>query len=104
VPDFYQGAELWDLNLVDPDNRRPVDYESRRKILAELKSEFENVADASGDFFKALLRDEKPGSMKLFLIWRALNFRNAHRELFDSGEYEALYATGDLQTHVCAFA
>src|SRR6185312_14954450 len=53
VPDFYLGAELWDLNLVDPDNRRTVDYESRRKILAELKSEFENVADASGDFFKA---------------------------------------------------
>jgi (1->4)-alpha-D-glucan 1-alpha-D-glucosylmutase len=104
VPDFYQGAELWDLNLVDPDNRRTVDYESRRKILAELKSDFEGVVDASGDFFRALLRDEKPGAMKLFLIWRALNFRSAHRELFDSGEYLPLSAAGEYGENVCAFA
>jgi len=104
VPDFYQGAELWDLNLVDPDNRRPVDYESRQKLLAELKRDFEGIADASGDFFHALLRDEKPGAMKLFLIWRALNFRNAHRQLFDSGEYVSLSAAGEQREHVCAFA
>jgi (1->4)-alpha-D-glucan 1-alpha-D-glucosylmutase len=104
VPDFYQGAELWDLNLVDPDNRRPVDYESRQKTLAELKSDFERVADAAGDFFSALLRDEKPGAMKLFLIWRALNFRRVQRELFDSGEYTPLSAAGEQREHVCAFA
>jgi (1->4)-alpha-D-glucan 1-alpha-D-glucosylmutase len=104
VPDFYQGAELWDLNLVDPDNRRAVDYTSRQKILAELKNGFESVGDASGTFFNSLLRDEKSGAMKLFLIWRALNFRNAHRDLFDSGDYVPRTATGDLQKHVCAFA
>src|SRR6185312_16019701 len=68
VPDFYQGAELWDLNLVDPDNRRPVDYEARRKSLSRLKGDFENVADANTDFFSKLFRDEEPGAMKQFLI------------------------------------
>jgi (1->4)-alpha-D-glucan 1-alpha-D-glucosylmutase len=104
APDFYQGAELWDLNLVDPDNRRPVDYKTRKKNLAELKSGFEGVSDASGDFFDALLRDQKPGAMKLFLIWRALNFRGTHRELFDAGEYIPLLAVGDQREQVCAFA
>jgi len=104
VPDFYQGCELWDLNLVDPDNRRAVDYETRGKLLVELKSGFEGGADAAGDFFGALLRDEKPGAVKLFLIWRALNFRETRRELFDSGEYLPLSAAGDCQQHVCAFA
>jgi (1->4)-alpha-D-glucan 1-alpha-D-glucosylmutase len=66
--------------------------------------DFEKVADASGDFFRTLLRDETPGAMKLFLIWRAVSFRNAHRELFDSGDYVPLSTAGDLQPHVCAFA
>jgi (1->4)-alpha-D-glucan 1-alpha-D-glucosylmutase len=104
VPDFYQGAELWDLNLVDPDNRRAVDYETREKLLAEVKSGFEGVADAAGNFLSALLRDEKPGAVKLFLIWHALNFRATRREMFDSGEYLPLSAAGDCQQHVCAFA
>jgi len=95
---------MWDLNLVDPDNRRPVDYETRKNTLAELKTGFEGVSDAAVDFFSALLRDEKPGAMKLFLIWRALNFRGAHRELFDAGEYTPLSAVGDQREHVCAFA
>ena len=104
VPDFYQGTELWDLNLVDPDNRRPVDYETRKNILEELKSGFARIADASGDFFQALLRDDKPGAVKAFVIWRALKFRGAHRELFDSGEYVPLSPVGDSGQHVCAFA
>jgi len=104
VPDFYQGTELWDLNLVDPDNRRPVDYERRKKLIADLKSGFESVADAGGNFFGALLQDEKPGAIKLFLIWRALNFRATRIELFDSGEYLPLSAVGDHAQHICAFA
>jgi len=104
VPDFYQGDELWDLNLVDPDNRRPVDYAARKRILAELKSDFEKVADAAGDFFRGLLEDKTPGAMKQFLVWRALNFRAAHRELFDAGEYLPLVTAGQHAENVCAFA
>jgi (1->4)-alpha-D-glucan 1-alpha-D-glucosylmutase len=103
VPDFYQGCELWDLNLVDPDNRRPVDYELRRKMLAELKRGFEGVADGGVEFFSKLLRDENSGAMKLFLIWRALNFRERQRDLFDSGEYIPLTAIGQRKEHVLAF-
>jgi (1->4)-alpha-D-glucan 1-alpha-D-glucosylmutase len=104
VPDFYQGAELWDLSLVDPDNRRPVDYRTRQKLLSDLNTKFAGVGDAAGDFFSALLRDEQPGAMKLFLIWRALNFRATQRELFDSGDYLPLTTSGEHQGHVCAFA
>jgi (1->4)-alpha-D-glucan 1-alpha-D-glucosylmutase len=104
VPDVYQGCELWDLNLVDPDNRRPVNYFARQNILAKIQNQFETVADAAGDFFKTLLRDEEPGAMKLFLIWRSLNFRRGQRELFDAGEYVPLSAVGESAEHVCAFA
>jgi (1->4)-alpha-D-glucan 1-alpha-D-glucosylmutase len=104
VPDFYQGAELWDLNLVDPDNRRPVDFVLRQKILSELKSKFAEVGDAMGDFFPSLLRDEQAGAMKLFLIWRVLTFRGTQRELFDRGDYLPLVAIGEQKSHVCAFA
>jgi (1->4)-alpha-D-glucan 1-alpha-D-glucosylmutase len=104
VPDFYQGAELWDLNLVDPDNRRPVDYPLRQKTLSELKKKFADVGDASGNFFSTLLRDEPSGAMKMFLVWRALNFRATQRELFDRGDYLPLSVTGERQKNVCAFA
>jgi (1->4)-alpha-D-glucan 1-alpha-D-glucosylmutase len=103
VPDFYQGAELWDLNLVDPDNRKPVDFALRQKTLSELKEKFADVGDAAGNFFTTLLRDEPPGAIKLFLIWRVLNFRGSQRELFDQGDYLPLVAIGEKESHVCAF-
>ncbi|HEY2081985.1 MAG TPA: malto-oligosyltrehalose synthase [Verrucomicrobiae bacterium] len=104
VPDFYQGTELWDLNLVDPDNRRPVDYALRQKLLSEVKKKFETAQIGSAEFFSNLLKEEDAGSMKLFLIWRALNFRRTQRELFDSGDYLPLTASGGQQEHLCAFA
>lgn len=102
VPDFYQGGELWDLNLVDPDNRRPVDYSLRRALLSDLQEKFarNNIVNAVLD----LLREDKSGASKLFLIWRALNFRKEHRNLFDFGEYVPLFANGAQHEHVCAFA
>jgi (1->4)-alpha-D-glucan 1-alpha-D-glucosylmutase len=103
VPDFYQGCELWDLNLVDPDNRRPVDYTVRQKLLSDLKKKFEAPPADSTEFISGLLRDEKSGMMKLFLIWRALNFRKAQRELFDGGDYAPLSSLGEKREHVCAF-
>jgi (1->4)-alpha-D-glucan 1-alpha-D-glucosylmutase len=91
------------LSLVDPDNRRPVDYGMRQKLLSNLNKKFDGVGDAAGDFFSALLREEQPGAMKLFLIWRALNFRATQRELFGSGDYLPLSAIGRHHAHVCAF-
>jgi (1->4)-alpha-D-glucan 1-alpha-D-glucosylmutase len=104
VPDFYQGSELWDLNLVDPDNRRPVDYETSRKLLSDLKKKFEHVEAGAREFFPAFLQNENSAAMKLFLIWRALIFRQSHRELFECGDYIPLSATGEKREHVVAFA
>jgi (1->4)-alpha-D-glucan 1-alpha-D-glucosylmutase len=104
VPDFYQGSELWDLNLVDPDNRRPVDYAVRQKLLADLKKKFGGEAVDGGELLSGLLRDEQPGAVKLFLVWRALNFRGRQRELFERGDYLPLAAIGEKHEHVCAFA
>jgi (1->4)-alpha-D-glucan 1-alpha-D-glucosylmutase len=128
VPDFYQGTELWDFSMVDPDNRRPVDYEIRRRLLRELMehgideragepapsvgspSEAEAVAGGSeprepmAEFLRRLVRRSEDGRIKLYEIWRALNFRNRHKRLFETGGYFPLYATGPKSGHVCAFA
>lgn len=98
VPDFYQGSELWDFSLVDPDNRRPVDYELRRKLLAELN------APTGEEVVEELLRHPEDGRIKLFLISRALQFRRAQRDLFLNGGYEPLDVHGNLNEHVIGFA
>lgn len=101
VPDFYQGSELWDLNLVDPDNRRPVDYSIRRKVLSELKKE---LSDDTGESISGLLQSDGVGAAKMFLIWKALNFRREQREVFDCGKYLPLAVVGEKEAHACAFA
>jgi (1->4)-alpha-D-glucan 1-alpha-D-glucosylmutase len=101
VPDFYQGTELWDLNLVDPDNRRPVDFEKRRKMLAGIrKRENSNI----GRLIQDLLSTKEDGRIKLFLIYRALKARNASREIFREGAYLPLKAGGKFSHHVIPFA
>ncbi|PWU15614.1 MAG: malto-oligosyltrehalose synthase [Verrucomicrobia bacterium] len=111
VPDFYQGAELWDFNLVDPDNRRPVDFELRRRLLDQIKSGVQAPsAPPSGNhvsrFTFHLSNLLGPGSptAKLYLIWRVLNFRRDRRELFEQGDYVPILASGEKSEHVCAFA
>ncbi len=104
VPDIYQGTELWDLSLVDPDNRRPVDYPKRRTMLAELK---ERVDSSRGDLValsRELLENAWDGRIKLHLICRALDFRRANPELFTSGTYHPVEALGEKRDHVIAFA
>jgi (1->4)-alpha-D-glucan 1-alpha-D-glucosylmutase len=102
VPDFYQGTELWNFNLVDPDNRRPVDFARRMRLLAELqeKEKQHGRLALAGE----LLSTWPDGRIKLYLTYKALHFRRAHRELFQAGEYIPLEATGPLCRHVCAFA
>ena len=94
VPDFYQGTELWDLNLVDPDNRRPVDYGRRRRALAGLKD-----ADPS-----ALLAQHHDGRVKMFVANRALAARAERRDLYARGEYVPIQATGSRRECLFAFA
>jgi (1->4)-alpha-D-glucan 1-alpha-D-glucosylmutase len=103
VPDFYQGSELWDLSLVDPDNRRPVDFALRRRYLAELDAETASTHDVTG-LVRDLLKSWEDGRVKLFVIRQALTCRRAHAALFASGDYRPLEATGPLAEHVCAFA
>ena len=99
VPDIYQGNELWDLSLVDPDNRRPVDYELRRSLLANLKSmEPADVAPLFGD------GAWEDGSPKLYLTWKALKLRSEKRDLFENGEYLPLGVRGKRADRIVAFA
>jgi (1->4)-alpha-D-glucan 1-alpha-D-glucosylmutase len=94
VPDFYQGSELWDLNLVDPDNRRPVDYAARKQALAGLRE-----ADPS-----ALLAARADGRVKMFVANRALTARVALRDLYERGEYLPLKTDGSRRDCLFAFA
>jgi (1->4)-alpha-D-glucan 1-alpha-D-glucosylmutase len=99
VPDFYQGTELWDFSLVDPDNRRAVDYERRKQLLAELRASEGEMAALARD----LMRSAEDGRIKLFVTSRGLNYRMNNRELFERGEYLPLKTAGENERHVVAF-
>jgi (1->4)-alpha-D-glucan 1-alpha-D-glucosylmutase len=101
VPDFYQGTEFWNFSLVDPDNRRPVDYKRRAAMLDDLHR---REGEDRIRLIRELAADPEQDEMKLFVTWRGLDFRRTHRELFARGEYIALAATGRWAHHVCAFA
>ncbi len=104
VPDFYQGTELWDYNLVDPDNRRPVDYPHRRKLFRELTEAFRAGTQPASEKLQSLLQEPRNGKVKMYLIWRALQLRRAWPEVFEHGSYLPLIPSGPKQQHVCAFA
>jgi (1->4)-alpha-D-glucan 1-alpha-D-glucosylmutase len=100
VPDFYQGTEFWDLNLVDPDNRRPVDYEKRRATLAALQS----CPTPASECATELLEHRRDGRVKMFVTTRALHARQQARTIFEDGEYVALQSSGGRRDCVFAFA
>jgi (1->4)-alpha-D-glucan 1-alpha-D-glucosylmutase len=100
IPDFYQGAELWDLRLVDPDNRGLVNMAMRMEFLEALK-ESESPAGNGAHY---LLNSWQDGKVKLYLISRALRFRESQAELFAQGDYIPLSATGKWKDHIFAFA
>lgn len=101
VPDLYQGTELWDFTLVDPDNRRPVDYAQRRARLAEL-------AALGGEALQARIAAARArpadGTLKLLVMMRALAHRRRHRDLYERGTYLPVVAEGPRARHVVAFA
>ncbi|HEY0455566.1 MAG TPA: malto-oligosyltrehalose synthase, partial [Verrucomicrobiae bacterium] len=101
VPDFYQGTELWDLNLVDPDNRRPVDYQTRRALLEDIK---QRLAERMASTVAAeLLATWESGAVKMYLMRQVLRYRQSARELFRDGEYLPLEVSGAGAENVCAF-
>jgi (1->4)-alpha-D-glucan 1-alpha-D-glucosylmutase len=91
IPDIYQGAELWDLSLVDPDNRRPIDYSLRSTLLGQLKAEERKGREA---LFHFLATRQKDGAAKLWAIYKTLCYRKDHEELFADGEYIPVPVTG----------
>jgi (1->4)-alpha-D-glucan 1-alpha-D-glucosylmutase len=101
VPDFYQGTELWDLSLVDPDNRRPVNYEHRCAVLHTLITETKVDILA---LLNSLLQSKQDGRVKFFLTLQGLKARNAYRNLFLDGNYMPLEVQGQFANHVVAFA
>ena len=104
VPDIYQGNELWDFSLVDPDNRRPVDYEQRRAMLAELQSIFAVDSRETASRAHGLLQSMEDGRIKLYLNWKTLSLRQQEEALFCDGEYLPLKAEGNRAEHLCAYA
>ena len=106
VPDIYQGCELWNLSLVDPDNRRPVDYRRRRALLSELRQHTAN-SDNNGDraaLLGELLATLADGRAKLYVTWQTLALRQRSDSLFRDGDYIPLDVTGTKADHVCAYA
>jgi (1->4)-alpha-D-glucan 1-alpha-D-glucosylmutase len=101
VPDLYQGCELWDLSLVDPDNRRPVDYAARGRMLEELEAGAgEDPAGLAG----RLLEAKPDGRAKLFLVHRLLGLRRRRPGLFARGDHRGLDAGGRRRANLVAFA
>jgi (1->4)-alpha-D-glucan 1-alpha-D-glucosylmutase len=106
VPDFFQGSEVWDLNLVDPDNRRPVDFSAHQEMLAEINLKLNNKAPCCAKLAVAeeLLADWADGGIKLWLTSQGLLLRRRKEELFLQGEYIPLAASGVAAGNVVAFA
>ena len=104
VPDIYQGCELWQLSLVDPDNRRSVDYAPRRQALDAMRAAATGTGEALGSLAEDLLRHIDDGRIKEFVIWRALGLRRERAALFRDGTYVPLSTAGPKADHVCAYA
>lgn len=94
VPDFYQGTELWDFSLVDPDNRRLVDYQLRKQLLTAIKN---------GDI-EDFKQNYTNGKIKLFLTQKALQVRKEYLEVFQDGDYLPLEVSEEKSSNLIAFA
>ena len=91
IPDIYQGCELWDLSFVDPDNRRPVDYDKRMQLLFQLVVNEEKGKKALFDYLR---EHRQAGVEKLFVTWKVLNLRKQHPKVFAEGDYLPVQITG----------
>jgi (1->4)-alpha-D-glucan 1-alpha-D-glucosylmutase len=103
VPDVYQGTELWDFSLVDPDNRRPVDYDHRRRLLAALQEQIRTAGHDLAGLAGELLDAREDGRIKLYVTHRTLTYRREHPGLFSAGAYLPVEGMGRCAEHVYAF-
>jgi (1->4)-alpha-D-glucan 1-alpha-D-glucosylmutase len=101
VPDIYQGNEVWDFSLVDPDNRRPVDYARRASLLEEIESVAADPARVPA-LLDDMLANLADGRAKLYATWRALRLRAERLDLFELGSYTAIESRGARAEHLCA--
>jgi (1->4)-alpha-D-glucan 1-alpha-D-glucosylmutase len=101
VPDIYQGTEMWDLSLVDPDNRRPVDYAVRRERLTEFQQR--TTENATTELIAELIDSRANGAIKLYTIWKTLRLRHERAGFFANGRYVPIETRGAAKDHVCAF-
>jgi (1->4)-alpha-D-glucan 1-alpha-D-glucosylmutase len=105
VPDIYQGTELWDFSLVDPDNRRPVDFALRSALLDDLSRRYDGgTPDARALLLAELLASPGDGRIKLWFVHRLLRARRERPSLFHEGGYLPLPAAGERARHLVAFA
>ncbi len=104
VPDIYQGTELWDLSLVDPDNRRRPDFDARRRLLSELIRIGALAGRQRVERVDELVRNWQDGRVKLHVLGTLLRLRRDHEPLFAAGGYQALAAEGAMADRVVAFA
>ncbi|MHB8866759.1 MAG: malto-oligosyltrehalose synthase, partial [Pirellulaceae bacterium] len=104
TPDLYQGDELWNFALVDPDNRRPVDYEKRKQLLDETITGIEGADESRQAFVRRLVELPEDGRIKLHVIHGSLAARGNYPRLFSGSQYIPLAAEGPASDHVVAFA
>ncbi len=102
VPDVYQGQELWDFSLVDPDNRRHVDFELRKHMLDQLSRDAHEGSDL--ELCDDMLRNCRDGRLKMWVTSQLLNFRREHKDLFQKGIYLPLRVRRGREEHVIAYA
>jgi (1->4)-alpha-D-glucan 1-alpha-D-glucosylmutase len=104
VPDVYQGDELWNFALVDPDNRRPVDFETRARVLEQVEREADGPVESRRRFLEELISGPEDGRVKLHVIRAVLRARGTRPGAFTSSHYHPLRAAGPAAERVVAFA
>jgi len=104
VPDIYQGCECWDFSLVDPDNRRPVDFGSRQIMLAALQNLAAQTSQERSAGVRAMCDTLKDGRAKLWLVSSALTLRKRWPDVFQQGSYLPLAVRGEQAARLCAYA
>lgn len=102
IPDMYQGTEWWDFSLVDPDNRRPVDFEARAAALELLATRLETGGDRQS-LVRELVASREDGRIKLYVAMAALRYRRAKADVFLHGDYLAAETAGSQAEHLCAY-
>ena len=104
IPDIYQGNEVWRFCLVDPDNRRPVDFSRRQAMLSELVEQEGTTEAQQRNLQQNLLASLTDGRAKMYIIVKTLQLRKNLPEIFTKGSYLPLQVTGEKSNHICAFA